>query len=117
MYTLESHTKALGYSYQAFEHNQNSYYGLTTYNGNQKNFYSNLIYQSVIGHTGHKFKTGVSFVYDKYNEDFNIKNFARNEVVPGAFFEYILSQMISLIWLPEFGAITIAFMASLHLPA
>jgi outer membrane receptor for ferrienterochelin and colicin len=73
----------------AFDHNQNSYFGLTSYNGNQKNFYSNLIYQSIIGHTGHKFKTGISFVYDKYNEDFNHTNYNRKEVVPGAFFEYI----------------------------
>jgi outer membrane receptor for ferrienterochelin and colicin len=42
-----------------------------------------------IGYTGHKFKTGVSFSYDKYNEDFNLKNYKRKEVVPGAFFEYI----------------------------
>ncbi|HEX8677586.1 MAG TPA: TonB-dependent receptor, partial [Segetibacter sp.] len=81
--------KSIGLQVSAFDHNQNSYFGLTTYNGNQKNFYSNLIYQSIIGHTGHKFKTGISFVYDKYNEDFNQTNYSRKEVVPGAFFEYI----------------------------
>jgi outer membrane receptor for ferrienterochelin and colicins len=81
--------KSIGLQLSTFDHNQNSYFGLTTYNGNQKNFYSNLIYQSIIGHTGHKFKTGVSFVSDKYNEDFNQTNYNRKEVVPGAFFEYI----------------------------
>lgn len=81
--------KSVGLQVSAFEHNQESYFGTTTYNANQQNFYANLIYQSIIGHTGHKFKTGASFVYDKYNEDFNALNFARREIVPGAFFEYI----------------------------
>jgi outer membrane receptor for ferrienterochelin and colicin/copper chaperone CopZ len=81
--------KSVGLQVAAFDHSQRSYFGLTTYNGGQKNFYSNFIYQSIIGHTGHKFKTGVSFLYDKYNEDFNKVNYQRKEVVPGAFFEYI----------------------------
>ncbi|MDB5193848.1 MAG: TonB-dependent receptor [Segetibacter sp.] len=81
--------KSIGLQVSAFNHMQDSYFGLTTYNGSQNNFYSNLIYQSIIGHTGHKFKTGVSFVYDKYNEHFNQTNYRRKEVVPGAFFEYI----------------------------
>ena len=81
--------KSIGLQLAAFNHNQNSYFGITTYNAHQKNFYSNLIYQSIIGNTGHKFKTGLSFLYDKYNEDFNLKNYSRKEVVPGAFFEYI----------------------------
>lgn len=80
--------KSIGLQLAAFNHQQNSYFGLTTYNGNQKNFYSNLIYQSIIGTTAHKFKTGLSFLYDKYNEDFNQQNYKRTEVVPGAFFEY-----------------------------
>jgi outer membrane receptor for ferrienterochelin and colicins len=81
--------KSVGLQVSAFEHNQESYFGTTTYNANQQNLYANLIYQSIIGHTGHKFKTGASFVYDKYNEDFKQQNFARKEIVPGAFFEYI----------------------------
>ncbi|MGH2647077.1 MAG: TonB-dependent receptor plug domain-containing protein, partial [Ginsengibacter sp.] len=58
------------------------------YNGNQKNFYSNLIYQSIINTTEHKFRTGFSFLYDTYNEDFDSANYKRKEIVPGAFFEY-----------------------------
>jgi outer membrane cobalamin receptor len=81
--------KSIGLQLSAFDHQQDSYFGLTTYNGRQQSFYSNLIYQSIIGHTGHKFKTGFSFLYDKYNENFNRQTYKRNEVVPGAFFEYI----------------------------
>ena len=81
--------KSVGLQVSAYEHNQDSYFGLTTYTGKQQNFYSNFIYQSIIGHTGHKFKTGFSLNYDRYNEAFNQTNYSRKEVVPGAFFEYI----------------------------
>lgn len=83
--------QSIGLQLSAFDHQQDSYFGLTTYNGRQKNFYSNLIYQSIIGNSDHKFKTGLSFVMDDYNEDFNAQNFQRKEVVPGAFFEYTYS--------------------------
>jgi outer membrane receptor for ferrienterochelin and colicin len=72
----------------AFDHKQKSYFGLTKYNAQQQNFYSNLIYQSIIRTTTHRFRTGLSFVYDKYNEDFQTANYRRTEIVPGAFFEY-----------------------------
>ncbi len=81
--------KSIGLQMSAFDHNQNSYFGLTTYNGNQKTFYSNLIYQSIIGNTNHKFKTGASFIYDKYDELYNTTHYKRTEIVPGAFFEYV----------------------------
>jgi outer membrane receptor for ferrienterochelin and colicin len=80
--------KSIGLQLSAFDHTQNSYFGLTNYNAHQKNFYSNLIYQSIIHTTIHKFRTGLSFQYDKYNEDFKTDNYRRTEIVPGAFFEY-----------------------------
>ena len=80
--------KSIGLQLSAFDHQQNSYFGLTNYDAHQQNFYSNLIYQSIIHTTTHKFRTGLSFVYDKYNEDFKADNYKRTEIVPGAFFEY-----------------------------
>ncbi|WP_018613548.1 TonB-dependent receptor domain-containing protein [Segetibacter koreensis] len=80
--------QSIGLQLSAFEHKQNSYFGLTKYNAQQQNFYSNLIYQSIIHTTTHKFRTGFSYVYDKYNEDFKANNYKRTEIVPGAFFEY-----------------------------
>lgn len=81
--------KSIGLQLSTFDHNQDSYFGLISYSGNQKNIYSNLIYQSILGSTMHKFKTGISMVYDNYKEDLNQLNFERKEVVPGAFFEYL----------------------------
>lgn len=84
----EKKYKSIGLQLAGISHQQNSYFGLTKYDATQQNFYSNLIYQSIINNTNHKFRTGVSFLYDKYNEDFNASNFKRKEIVPGAFFEY-----------------------------
>jgi outer membrane receptor for ferrienterochelin and colicin len=80
--------KSIGLQIDAVDHKQTSYFGLTNYNAKQQSFYSNLIYQSIINSTIHKFRTGLSFQYDKYNENFKSQQFARKEIVPGAFFEY-----------------------------
>jgi len=84
--------QSFGLQLSAFQHEQDAYFGLTSYKANQDNFYSNLIYQSIIGTTAHKFRTGLSFVYDQYKEDYNASRYDRNEVVPGAFFEYTYTR-------------------------
>ncbi len=71
-------------------HNQDAKYGVKSYNGNQRNLYANLIFQTEFGHL-HKLSTGASFNYDKYNENLiNVlsTNFLREEYVPGIFAEY-----------------------------
>lgn len=80
--------KSIGLQIDAIDHEQTSYFGLTNYTAKQQSFYGNLIYQSIINSTIHKFRTGLSFQYDKYNEDFKNNNYTRKEIVPGAFFEY-----------------------------
>src|SRR5688572_20066993 len=85
--------KSVGLQLSAFDHHHNSYFGLASYNARQNNFYANLIYQSIIGTTAHKVRTGLSFVSDKYNEDFKAMNFKRSETVPGAFFEYTFTPV------------------------
>lgn len=54
--------QSIGLQLSAFDHKQNSYFGMTNYNAQQQNFYSNLIYQSILHTSTHKFRTGVSFV-------------------------------------------------------
>lgn len=83
--------KSAGLQLSAFDHRQDSYFGMTTYDARQQNFNANFIYQSIIYSTTHRFRTGLSLVWDKYREQFNQLNFARREAVPGAFFEYTLS--------------------------
>lgn len=73
-------------------HDQGSYFGLNQYNINHKSVYSNIIFRSIISNTFHKFKTGLSYTYDAYNEFVNTQNFPanfnRDEKDFGAFFEY-----------------------------
>lgn len=92
----EKKYKSIGLQLAGISHDQKSYFGLTKYDATQQNFYSNLIYQSIINNTNHKFRTGISFFYDKYNEDFNAANFKRKEIVPGAFFEYTYDFLTKL---------------------
>lgn len=85
--------KSIGFIFSANAYNNNSYYGLTKYDGKQQTIYANIIYQSIIGTTVHKFRTGISFVNDIYTENYNTANFKRRETVPGTFFEYTYSPV------------------------
>ena len=80
--------KSIGIQFSGFDHHQNDYFGLNGYNGIQHNIYGNIIYQSIIGNMANRFRTGFSFLSDVFNENVNIKNYYRREIVPGAFFEY-----------------------------
>ncbi len=87
--------KSFGLQVNGVQHTHSSYYGFNIHDASEQSFYANLIYQSIIGSTFHKFKTGVSFLYDKYNETLlqaGIStvpfDFGRLERVPGAFIEY-----------------------------
>ncbi|HWR32770.1 MAG TPA: TonB-dependent receptor [Chitinophagaceae bacterium] len=85
--------KSIGLQLSAFKHQQDSYFGLTEYDAEQHNFYANLIYQSIIGSTKHKFRTGFSLVSDRYDEKFNSTEYKRTETVPGTFFEYTFTPV------------------------
>jgi outer membrane receptor for ferrienterochelin and colicins len=85
--------KSLGIIANARTYEHDAYFGLKNYNGSQQTGYANLIYQSIIRTTEHKFKTGASFMFDQYNEHyfdtrFTDSAFKRREVVPGIFAEY-----------------------------
>ena len=80
--------KSIGFELSGFDHDQDAYFGLREYDARQKNFYSNLIYQSRIVNDRNTFKAGLSMVYDLYNEAFDNTHYKRTEAVPGAFVEY-----------------------------
>lgn len=83
--------QSIGLMTQLTNYEQDSYFGLTKYNGKQNTIYSNLIFESIFGNTFHKYKTGVSYLHDVFDENYLSQNFKRNETVPGAFFEYTYS--------------------------
>ena len=80
--------QSVGFQNAFTNHNQESYFGLNQYNIKQQSYYSNLIFNSIINNTMHKFATGFNFMYDKYSEFFNVSNVSRIDNSIGAFFEY-----------------------------
>lgn len=80
--------QSMGLQLAYSNHDQDSYFGLRTYNIQHQSVYSNFIFNSIIGDTRHKFKTGVSFTHDNYDEYVVNDNFRRSENSIGAFFEY-----------------------------
>ncbi len=86
--------KSIGFQNSFNSHNQDSYFGLRTFDIHQNSFYSNLIYNSILSNTMHKFATGISFTYDGYDEfvssldGASTTDFSRKDNSVGAFFEY-----------------------------
>ena len=80
--------QSIGFQNEFTNHNQQSYFGLNQYDIKQQSYYSNLIFNSIISNTMHKFSTGLNFVYDKYSEYVNTFDVSRIDNSVGAFFEY-----------------------------
>ncbi|HLF52221.1 TonB-dependent receptor plug domain-containing protein [Flavobacterium sp.] len=80
--------QSIGFQNAFNSHDQGSYFGLNQYNIKQKSYYSNLIFNSIISNTMHKFATGLNFTYDQYDEFVNVSDFSRIDNSVGAFFEY-----------------------------
>lgn len=85
--------QSLGWMNQYVYHQQDSFFGLRNYSGQQHTYYSNLIFESILGNTNHKYKAGASFLYDGYEENYLVDSFKRNEIVPGIFAEYTLTGL------------------------
>ena len=85
--------QSLGFQFSYTNFSQGSDFGFNIHDVDQKSIYANLVYNSIIGDTRHKIKTGISFSYDKYDEFVNnlrIQNFDldRKEYSYGGYFEY-----------------------------
>ena len=74
-------------------HQQDSYFGVNVYDIKHESMYSNFLFNSIIGDTRSKFKTGINFTHDSYNELINTSNYNRKENAIGAFFEYAFDNL------------------------
>jgi len=83
--------QSFGVQWSLGRYRTSSYYGPRDYAGTEETGYLNLLYQSIFASTEHEFRTGVSLLYDRFDEEFDQHPFARVERVPGAFFEYTYS--------------------------
>jgi outer membrane receptor for ferrienterochelin and colicin len=88
--------QSIGFQNAFSSHNQESYFGLNTYNIKHNSFYSNLIYNSIISDSRNKIKTGLSYNYDHYKETVINSNFNRTEYDFGGFFEYAFDNLDDL---------------------
>jgi outer membrane receptor for ferrienterochelin and colicins len=91
-YLFPGHThRSIGVQLNGSLFDQNAYFGLTTYQNEQKSGYINLLYQDVLGSVAHKYRIGISTQYDAYDERLALTAYLRTEVVPGTFAEYTFS--------------------------
>ena len=98
MFDDEAYT-SVGLILNAQWHDQNSLLGIRRYNGNQKSFYANLLFETKTADDIHSVTMGGSFAYDNYKESFDDLNYSRNESRPGVFAEYTFapSNIISIV--------------------
>lgn len=80
--------RSLGTMFSARYHKQDMFFGLRTYEGEQKSIYANVIWQDIIKTTDHVVKTGASLIYDDYIQNYMDTSYDRTEIVPGIFAEY-----------------------------
>ena len=80
--------KSFGFQSAYSNHRQEAFYGFRNYDIDHQSFYSNILYNSIIGNTKNKFKLGFNFSYDRYLETVDTFYFNRNDISVGSFFEY-----------------------------
>ena len=80
--------QSMGFQASYSLHKQDSYFGFNQYDIDHESIYSNLIFNSILGNTQSKFKTGITFAYDGYQELVNVQDYNRADHSVGAFFEY-----------------------------
>lgn len=88
--------QSFGFQASYSNHDQESYFGVKRYDINHESVYSNLIFSSILGDTQNKFKTGVTFAYDGYEELVNTTAYLREDSSVGAFFEYSYTNLEKL---------------------
>ena len=88
---LDSDYRSFGFQWSLSKYKNSSRFGNRLYTGDEKSGYFNFIYQSAFGSSSHKFRTGMSFLFDEYHESFNNNFYSRIEKIPGIFFEYTYS--------------------------
>lgn len=82
---------------QSFQYNKvHSEFGNSLHHMHHKNYFANLIFNSIITNTKHKFTTGVSFNNDIFEEHLEANfmgNFDRTDTSIGGYFEYTFDNI------------------------
>ena len=96
---------SIGVVYYAKYSEINTMFGNRSLMANERRGYTNFMYETILGNTNHKLKTGASFVFDDLQQimsdvlptDTSTRELNRTELVPGVFGEYTFSGVLSTI--------------------
>ena len=80
--------RSLGIQFAYTGIDMGSSFGNNIHDINQSSIFTNLVYNSIIGNTYNKIKTGISLSYDEYDEYVSNLDISRIEKSIGAYFEY-----------------------------
>jgi len=69
-------------------HRHNSFYGIRDYDATQNSIYTNAIFSKELGERKHRINTGLSYIYDDYDENLNDSSFIKDEMITGVFADY-----------------------------
>ena len=93
-------------SYQSFgfqaaysSHDQTAYYGLRKYDVNHQSLYTHLLFNSILGNTLNKFKVGLNYTHDLYDEAVDLYSFDRKDLNWGGYFEYTYNNDDNFSWI------------------
>lgn len=78
----------IGSQYSFVRHQQDMVFGNRQYSATQNSVYTNFIFNTMLVDTRHDLSTGISFMYDDLNQQYNDSVSTFQEYVPGAFVQY-----------------------------
>ncbi len=87
---LSDHGSSLGLIVSGFKHRQSSFWGMKTYDGDESSLYANLIFETSSEH--HSVSSGLSYLIDDREENYQNIRQQTSERVPGVFLEYTYKQ-------------------------
>lgn len=87
---------SFGFINMITKHNQESSFGLRDFDSDELSFYSNLIFETELFNSKHKINTGLSLVYDNFDERFRDIKSDKSEVTPGTFLQYTYQPIENL---------------------
>ncbi len=96
---------SLGVIYYAKYNELNTAFGHRYLDGKERRGYINGLYETMLGNSNHKLKSGLSLVYDDVNQvmvdrlpmDTSMRTLNRTEIVPGVFSEYTFTGHRSIV--------------------
>jgi len=88
--------KSLGFQVSYSTHDQIGSYGYRLYDIKHESFYSNFVFNSIIGNTKNKVKAGINISSDKYLENIDKFYYNRIDSSLGGFFEYNYDNLNNL---------------------